>query len=60
MKLSVMHRTWHDRGDHAADVQIAHELRLHETVEQLAQRLKLAAGAERGDVIEIRAIIDAE
>ena len=56
MKLSVIHRTEDYRGDHSADIEVAHELRPGETVEQLAERLKLADGAQRGDVIEIRAI----
>ena len=58
MKLSVIHRTEDYRGDHSADICIAHELRAGETVEHLATRLNLPDGAARGDVIEIRAIAD--
>lgn len=39
MKLSVLLRTSHMRGDHAADVAIAYDIKPGETVEELATRL---------------------
>ena len=60
MKLSIIHRTREYRGDHSADITIAHELRDGKSVENLAERLKLADNAQKGDVIEIRAIVNAD
>jgi hypothetical protein len=54
--IAVLLRTSEYRGDHAADVEIAHELLPGETVDALCQRLDL----ERGDVIELRAVVRAE
>ncbi len=55
MKLSILLRTSDHRGDHAADVLIAHEAIEGETVLQLAHRLLdgKASSAEL-EVIEIR------
>lgn len=39
MKISVMLITSDFRGDHAADVFIAHELKPNETVKELVERL---------------------
>lgn len=50
-KLSIIHRTSHFRGDHAADVGIAIDPRA-ELVTELVQRLNLAPT----DWIEIRVI----
>ena len=57
MKLSIIHRTREYRGDHSADITIVHELRKGESIEDLAERLKLANGAREGVEIEIRAIV---
>ena len=54
MALNVIFRTSDYRGDHAADIAVAYEVKDGETVEQLAARL---FGKEaRGDVIEIRRV----
>jgi len=39
MKISVIQRTLDFRGDHAADVAIAHDLKEGETVQELVERL---------------------
>lgn len=52
--LNVLLRTSDYRGDHAADVAIAHEVKDDESVLELADRL-LADGAD-GDWIEIRRV----
>lgn len=61
MKLLVLLHTVDYRGDHSADVTIAHELQAGETVEALAERLLqnepyIRDGAK---VIEIRVIQEA-
>lgn len=58
MKLSVLLKTNEFRGDHAADVTLAYELRPGETVEQLAERI-IRQGRNKdayADVIEIRLV----
>lgn len=64
MKLSVLLKTIDFRGDHAADVAIAHELRSGETVEELAHRLLVqtpGAFVRPGtEVIEIRLVVEPE
>lgn len=62
MKLSVLLHTTDYRGDHAADVIIAHEIQPGETVQQLAERLLgnesyIKDGAK---VIEIRIVQEAQ
>ena len=56
MKLSILLRTTDYRGDHAADVCIAYEVKDGETVQQLAERLlKDESYIRRGaKVVEIR------
>ena len=39
MKISVLLSTSSDRGDHAADISVAHDVRPGETVEDLVRRL---------------------
>lgn len=57
MKLSILLRTSDFRGDHAADVWIAHDVQPDENVTQLAERL---LGSSHCDVIEIRSVVDRE
>lgn len=62
MRLSVILRTQDFRGDHGADVGIAHELLAGETVEGLAARLLDRQNAYAPDqvaVIEIRRVVEA-
>lgn len=62
MKISVLHRTSENRGDHGADVVVAHDLLPGETVESLVERLMtrkhrgLMQGP--GDVIELRLVVE--
>ena len=63
MKLSVIVHTSDYRGDHSADIAVAHEVRPGETVESLAARL---LGPQRRHVdwyaqrIEIRPVVPPE
>lgn len=54
MKLNILLCTSENRGDHAADVKIAHEVKTDETVEELATRLFDGTS----DVIEIRMVLE--
>jgi len=56
MKLSIILRTSDFRGDHEADVAIAYEVLLGETIEALAQRLFTDKAPKWEDVIEIRLV----
>jgi len=61
MRLSVLLRTIDFRGDHSADVLIAHDVRPGETVEELATRLlgKEPYITAEAKVIEIRFVVPA-
>lgn len=62
MKLSILLATTDFRGDHEAEVFIAHEALPGETVEDLASRLLLtpSSGYRRPerDVIQIRVVLE--
>ena len=53
MKLSILHRTADFRGDHSADILIAHETVDGEAVTELARRILNGRNPYHG-VIEIR------
>ena len=67
MRISVLLATSEDRGDHAADVRVAHDVRPGETVEELVRRLlfrRRGRGGSRvpepipSDHIELRAVVE--
>ena len=55
MKLNILLKTSDYRGDHSADIWVAHEVKPQETVEELAKRLL----TNPQEVIEIRVVGDA-
>lgn len=67
MKISVLLATSENRGDHAADLRVAHEVRPGETVEELVRRLlhrRRGRGGSRvpepipSDHIELRVVVE--
>ena len=65
MKISVLLSTSSDRGDHAADISVAHDVRPGETVEDLVRRLlfRRRGGARvpepiPSDHIELRVVVE--
>ena len=65
MRISVLLVTSEDRGDHAADLRVAHDVGPGETVEDLVRRLlfRRRGGARvpepiRSDHIELRVVVE--
>ena len=65
LKISVLLSTSENRGDHAADIRVAHDVRPGETVEEMVRRLLFRRrGHPRGpqpipsDHIELRVVVE--
>lgn len=55
MRIHALLHTSDNRGDHAADIEIAHEVRDGETVEELVARVLVERGSHHyGDYIALR------